>query len=218
MQSMIYGLISFLTASFAFGYGAVRLFKKRKPMYLKLLVCAAGCFAIQQLSYVVNIWCGITQTVSVGMLGIFGCNFFLLSANFGTLDKIVDDEKGSGRARACAVIAPVIMAALAVVAFLSWKNRDLFCAVMWLVMLIPALPASYFNLKHILLPMDPFEFLRATRPCNIAALVFYTVTAAYVICSAKLGNTASGIFSAAMSGSALALSLCAVKGAKKWGI
>ena len=218
MQSVIYGLISFLTASFAFGYGAIKLFKKRKPMYLQLLVCASGCFALQQLSYIVNLWCGVTAVVSIGMLGIFGCNFFLLSANFGTLDKIVDESKGFDKVRAVSIIAPVVMAALTVLAFLSWKDRDMFCAVMWVVMLIPALPASYFNLKHILLPVDPFEFLRATRPCNIAALIFYIVTASYVICLASMGSTISGILSVLMSLSVLAISLCAVKGAKRWGI
>ena len=218
MQNIIFGLVSFLIAAFAFGFGAAKLFKKKKPMYLQILVCAAGCFAIQQLSYVVNIWCDVTAAVSIGMFGIFGCNFFLLSANFGTLDRIVDDGKGSGKARAGAVIAPVITAALAAAAFFAWKGRDMFCAVMWVVMLIPALPASYFNLKHILLPMDPFEFLRATKPCNIAALVFYIITAAYAVCSASLSDTVNGVLSVAMSVSVLALSLCAVKGAKKWGI
>ena len=218
MTDLIYGIASFLIAAFAFGFGAINLFKKKNPMYLQILVCAAGCFALQQLSYVVNIWCNVTAAVSIGMFGIFGCNFFLLSANFGTLDKIVDDGKGTGKARAISVIAPIIMAVLAVIAFLSWKNKDMFCAVMWLIMLIPALPASYFNLKHILLPMDPFEFLRATKPCNIAALLFYVVTAVYVICSANTENAVSGILSVAMSLSVLALSLCAVKGAKKWGI
>lgn len=218
MQNIIFALASFLIAAFGFGYGAAKLFKKKKPMYLQILVSAAGCFALQQLSYVVNIWCNVTAAVSIGMFGIFGCNFFLLSANFGTLDRIVDDGKGSGKARAISVIAPIVMAVLAVAAFLSWKDKDMFCAVMWLVMLIPALPASYFNLKHILLPMDPFEFLRATKPCNIAALVFYTVTAAYVICSASMSSTVSGILSVLMSLSALALSLSAVRGSKKWGI
>ena len=215
MQNITFALASFLIAAFAFGFGAAKLFKKKKPMYLKLLVCAAGCFAIQQLSCVVNIWCGVTAPVSIGMLGIFGCNFFLMSANFGTLDKVVDDGKGSKKARTGAFIAPVIMAALTVAAFLAWKDKDMFCAVMWLVMLLPALPASYYNLKHILLPMDPFEFLRATKPCNIAALAFYIVTAAYVIFSA-VGK--GGALSVAMSVSVLAISLCAVKGAEKWGI
>ena len=218
MQNIIFALASFIVAAFAFLFGAVKLFKKKKPMYLQILVCAAGCFAIEQLSCIVNIWCDVTAAVSIGMFGIFGCNFFLLSANFGTLDKIVDDGKGSAKARAISVFAPVIMAMLSIAAFLSWKDKDMFCAVMWIIMLLPALPASYFNLKHILLPMDPFRFLRATKPCNIAALVFYIVTSAYVICLASMGDTVSGILSVLMSVSVLALSMCAVKGAEKWGI
>ena len=215
MIDLTFALISFLIAAFAFGLGAARLFKKKKPLYLQLLVCAAGCFAIQQLSYAVNIWCDVTAAVSIGMFGIFGCNFFLLSANFGTIDRIVDDGKGSGKARKLAFAAPAVMAVLTVAAFLAWRGKDRFCAVMWVVMLIPALPASYFNLKHILLPLDPFEFQRATKPCNLAALVFYIVTAAYGICSAA-GK--GGLLSVLMSLSVLSLSLCAVKGAERWGI
>ena len=218
MQNFFFALTSFLIAVFAFGFGAKKLFKRKKPLYLQLFVCATGCFAIRQLSEVINIWCNVPSGVSIGMLGIFGCNFFLLSANYGTLDKIVDDGKESGRLRSVSALAPIIMMAFSTAAFFSWKDRNIFSAVMWLAMLIPALPASYFNLKHILLPMDPFEFLRATRPCNIAALVFYIITSVYVISSAGLGSTIAGILSILMSLSVLALTLCAVKGAEKWGI
>ena len=127
MQEMVFGLASFLIAVLAFVFGAVKLFKKKKPLYLQLLVCAAGCFAIQQLSYVVNLWCEVNAAVSIGILGIFGCNFFLLSANYGTLDKVVDDGKGSKKARAFAIIAPVIMAVLALFAF--WRGRTKICSV-----------------------------------------------------------------------------------------
>ena len=218
MQEVAFSLTSFLIAAFAFVFGAVKLFRKKKPMYLQILTCAAGCFAIEQLSALVNLWCNVTAAVSIGMLGIFGCNFFLLSANFGTLDKIVDDGKDSKKAKVIAILAPVVMAVLAVFAFLAWKEKDLFGAVMWLLMLLPALPATYFNFKHILLPMDPFEFLRATKPCNIAALVFCLLTAGYVICSASAGILICGIFSVAMSLSMLGMTLGAVKGARKWGI
>ena len=218
MQNIIFGIISFLIADFSFGFGAIKLFKKKIPLYLQMIVCAAGCFAIEQLSYVVNLWCGVAVEPSVGMFGIFGCNFFLLSANFGTLDRIVDDGNGSKTARRVAIIAPLVLAVLDVIAFLSWKDRSMLSAVIWFIMLLPALPASYFNLKHILLPVDPFEILKATRNCNISALVFYAVTAAFVISSASFNYTAGGIFSILMSLSVMGLSLCAVKGAKKWGI
>ena len=219
MQELVFGLASFLIAAIGFGFGAFRLFRSKKPLYLQLFVCAAGCFAVQQMSYVVNLWCGVTRYVSVGMLGIFGCNFFLLSANFGTLDKIVDDGKGTTRkARLAALIAPAVLAALTALAFFEWKDKDLFCAVVGAIVFIPALPASYFNLKHILLPTDPFEFLRCTRPGNIASLAFYLITAAYMICSAFSGVTVCGILFVLMSLAAFALSLCAVKEEKKWGI
>ena len=218
MQHIIFALASFLIAAFAFGFGAAKLFRKRKPMYLQLLVCAAGCFALQQMSRAVNLWCGAEEAVSVGMLGIFGCNFFLLSANYGTLDRIVDDRSRSEKAGRGALVAPAVLGLLAAAVFFLWRKRDLFCAFVWLAVLLPALPASYYNLKHILMPVDPFELLRATRPCNFAALAFYLVTAAYAVCSAAAGSTVSGGVSVLMSLAVLALSVCAVKGAERWGI
>lgn len=218
MKEIYFGAAAFLIAAFACGFGMTRLFKKKKPLYFQLLVCAAGCFCLQMLSYIVNLWCGVTAAVSVGMFGIFGCNFFLLSANFGTLDKIVDDGNGTAKARRLAIIAPVIVGALIAATFMAWKDRDMFCAVMWLIMLLPAMPAAYFNLKHILLPMDPFEFLRATRPCNIAALVFYLVTIAYVMSWAAAAPMLCNILVVLVALSVLSLTLAAVKGAEKWGI
>ena len=218
MEDIVFGLVSFILAAGAFGFGAAKLFKKKKPMYFQLIVCAAGCFAIEQLSVTVNIWCGVYDALSIGMLGIFGCNFFLLSANYGTLDRIVDDGKGSKKARILALIAPVIMAVLIGSVFTVWWGSNKTGAVMWTVMLIPALFASYFNLKHLLLPMDPYEFLRATKPCNIAALVFCIVTAAYAIMLPLGSNVISGTISIAASASMLLLAIFSVKGAKKWGI
>ena len=218
MTKIIFSLASFLIAAFAFGFGAAKLFRAKRPLYLRLLVCAAGCFATEQLSCAVNLWCGSTETVGVGVIGIFGCIFFLLSANFGTLDKIVDDGRDSKKARALALIAPLGLALFICAAFIAWMKQDIICAVVWLLILLPSLPASYFNLKHILLPLDPFEFLRVTKPCNICALFFYTLTAEYVIASAVSTDTVCGILTVLMSLSMLALSLCAVRGAKKWGI
>lgn len=218
MQDTVFSLASFLIAAVAFGFGAVRLFKKKKPLYFQLLVCAAGCFALQMLSHTVNLWCGVTEEVSIGMLGIFGCNFFLLSANYGTLDRVVDDGKGSRGARRLAVLAPVVMAALTALVFFAWLDKNRLCAWMWLLMLLPAVAAAYFNLKHLLLPMDPFELLRATRPCNLAALAFCVLTALYGFASAAAGAAVTDAFTVLMSLSMLALVLCSIKGAKQWGI
>ena len=217
-MEMFFAFASFLIAVSAFIFGAAKLFNKKKPLYLQLFVCAAGCFAIEQLAYAVNVWCSVTAMVSVDMLGIFGCNFFLLSANYGTLDRIVDDGRGTGKARKLAFLAPALMAVLSALVFFAWKDKNLFCAVTCLIVLLPALPASYFNLKHILLPIDPFAFLRATKACNVSALVFYFLTAAYGFCLAAASLPVIGVLSVLLSLSAFALALCAVKGAERWGI
>ncbi len=218
-NDIVVQLVSFIIASFSFAFGATKFFRKRKPLYLQLLLCAAGCFALQQLSGVVNSWCGVNETVSIGMLGIFGCNFFLLSANFGTLDRIVDDGGAQNRpAKRIALAAPLLIAGMIIFAFLSWKDRDLFCACMWVAMLLPALPASYYNLKHILMPLDPFAFLRATKLCNFMALLFYLLIGAYAAVKPGGGWLFSGMLSVAVSLSVSGLVMSAVRGAKQWGI
>ena len=210
-------ILSLLIAVFAFGVGAGNLFKKGTPMYWQLYICAAGCFALRQLSETVNFLCGLRGNISVGMLGIFGCNFFLLSANYGTLDKVVDDGGAENRpARLYALTAPVIMAALIALVFFTWREKNPVCGALWLLMLLPMLPASYFNLKHLRMPLDAFELLRATRPCNLAALGFYLLSAFYAVFRALGKTSAAGVISVLLSVSMLLLVSAAIKGAKKW--
>lgn len=218
-MDLIYGIISFLIAAVAFWLGAINLFGKNKPFYMKLLVCAAGCFMLEQQLLVVNLLCDVHEVFSIGMLGILGCNYFLLSANFGTLDRIVDDGNKKNRvARIMSNIAPIIIILLCVRAFFAWKDKDIICAIMWMLMLLPAIPASYFNLKHILLPVDACEFLKATRNSNIWALILYVVMTFFVSSSASDSSRLVGILSLVMSLSVLAITISAIKGAKKWKI
>ena len=210
-------ILSLLIAVFAFGRGAGKLFKKGVPLYWQLYVCAAGCFALRQLSETVNSLCGLRGNISVGMLGIFGCNFFLLSANYGTLDKVVDDGGAENKpARLYALAAPVIMAALTVPVFFAWRKSDAVCGALWLLVLLPVLPASYFNMKHLLMPLDAFELLRATRGCNLLSLGFYLLSALYAVFRALANTAAAGVTSVVLSVSMLLLVSAAIRGAKKW--
>lgn len=219
MLDLIYGVASFVVAAAAFWLGAIKLFGTKKPLYMKLLVCAAGCFMLEQQLLLINLWCGVKEMFSIGMLGILGCNCFLLSANYGTLDKVVDDGSKKNRmAKLIANIAPITVAILCFNVFLVWKDKDIICAVMWLLMLLPAVPASYFNLKHILLPVDDLGILKATRFCNISALALYVVMSAFAACSASDSSRQVGIFSCLMSLAVLGVTVSAIRGAKKWGI
>ena len=210
-------ILSLLIAAFAFGMGAGRLFKKGTPLYWQLYICAAGCFALRQLSETVNFLCGLRGNIGVGMLGIFGCNFFLLSANYGTLDKVVDDGGVENKpARRLALLAPVVTAALIAPVFFAWRKNDPLCGALWLLVLLPVLPASYFNTKHLLLPLDDFELLRATRPCNLLSLGFYLLSALYAVFCALANTAAAGVTSVLLSVLMLFLVRAAIKGREKW--
>ncbi|HBL40633.1 MAG TPA: hypothetical protein DDY98_03310 [Ruminococcaceae bacterium] len=217
---MIFYLLSFVIAGAAFAFGVARLFRKKKPLYFQLLVCAVGCFAIRQLFDVVSYFCGgFAYEFNIGMLGIFGCVFFLLSANYGQLDRIVDDGSDvNKRAKTVAWAAPAVLAVIIVGVFLAWKDRELVNAVLWVIMLVPAIPASYFNWKHLIMPMDDFGFLRATRVCNVIAFSFYLVTAFSVISLAEHLVVLSYAANVVMSLLMFALAFFADKGAKQWGI
>lgn len=219
MLDLVYGIISFMITTIAFWYGAIKLFGSKKPLYMKLLVCATGCFMLEQQLFLINIWCGVEEMFSIGMLGILGCNYFLLSANYGTLDKVVDDGSKANRTiRIISSIAPIIIVIACINVFLVWKDKDTICALMWVLMLLPAIPASYLNLKHILLPVDDFGFLKATRLCNISALILYIAMAGFAACSAFDSSRLVGIFSCLMSLAVFGITASAVRGAKKWKI
>lgn len=218
MKDILFQILAFVVAVAAFGFGAVKLFRKEKPLYMQILVCAAGCLAVMQLSFMINMWCDIQESVSINLFGILGCNLFLLSANYGTLDKIVDDGTCTKKTKVTAALSAAITFVLAITPFFAWQPYDMFFAVTIVIVLLPAVPASYFNVKHILLPTDMLGILKATKPCNIVALVFYFFSVLLSALSVFNNLMLDGILSALMSVSMLVLVWLAVKGAKKWGI
>lgn len=213
-------LTSTIISMGAFIYGVYKLFRKKRPLYFQLLICAVGCLALEQLYIAVAIWCNIfNPNLNLGMIGLFGCNNFLLSANYGQLDRIVDDgSRANAAARKIAFIAPVILVASLVAITLFIFKTSSKATVLLVVTLFPACIASYFNLKHLIMPMDDFGFLRATRNSNFVALVFYILSVIYVY-GIVLGKTGvQSITIILMSISMLAISIFAVKGVKRWEI
>lgn len=218
-MTLILQWLSFGIAAAAFINGARLFFKKKKPMYFQLLTCAAGCFMLKALSEVVTALCGGSELpVTVGLLGLFGCLFFLLSANYGQLDGIVDDRaEKSGRARALAFAAPLLLGA-ALITLLVLSNVGTFSVIVYAIVLVPLLPASYFNLKHLLLPIDPFGFLRATRLCNVTALLFCLLCVAQFAANVFLPEPWGAVVTAVSAADMFLLVLASEGGMKQWGI
>ena len=211
-------LIATVISVAAFSYGAFRLFRNKIPFYFKIVVFAAGCCALEEISSLVTYLCGgFENYLTVGSLGTFGCYFFLLSVNYGQIDGVVDDKSPECiKASRIALIAPAVLAAVLIYSFIDMlKISDPLTAGLGLAISAPMPFAAYFNLKHLLIKDDAFGFLKTTRAYNIAALIYCLFGAAYTYSFLRNSAlcTATEI---ALPFALFGMVIAAVKGAKIW--
>lgn len=213
---MIYHVISCVLAVAATIYGVVSLFRKGKAMYFQLIVCAAACFSLKELWIVVNL---LSQSVQgengIQLFGLFGCYCFLLSANFGTFDRIVDETKGKSHTRATllGLLAPMCLLVLYLVGAMTSKDHRF----LLLIISIPTFVSSYYNFNHLLLPLDEIGLLKATRPIDVMSLVFFGFESVFTFSSLNEIPVLAGICGIVSAGIVVSLVILSVKGAKQWG-
>lgn len=218
MENPIFTLLLFSLSLGAFLYGAIALFRKKTPLYFQLIVCAAGCYALEELCSLVTFLCGgFEYPITVSAFGTFGCFFFLLSANYGQLDGVVDDGTPEyQKARRLSLLAPVFVGGILLLClFKAYQSFGVFAVVSLALIYAPMLFASYFNLKHLLIPVDAFGFLKATRLYNVWALLFYGAQILYLT-AYSFQIPVDRITTSLISLTLLGMVIAAVKGAKLW--
>ena len=205
---------------FAFVHGAVRLLKKGKPLYCQIIMWAVGCYCLQGIEDCVVYICGdFSDTGIVGQIAMCGFVFALLSANYGTIDNIVDDRsQNNEKYRRLALIAPIAYGIASFFAVAHIFPIDNFVACIYGIPFLAMTAASYFNLKHLLLPKDELGILACTRMINIICLIFYAFAMLLIIVYGRVSDTISNILNVIMSVLVLALTLAAEKGEKTWPI
>lgn len=195
----------------------MKIRKKRAALYFKIYLGAAACYALFLLYDVTSVLCGILQMpVDVGDIGVLGCGAFLFSANFGQMDGLVDEKtKGSGFSRTVSLLAPVCLLALyCLLAFSS--DASLPFQLSGIVPVLSGVCASYYHLKHLLLPADSLGLLSILRPGNLLALLFLLCNTLFTGAAVAGYGTVREIAGILAAGLLCALSICAVKEAKKW--
>lgn len=184
-SSLLLELLPLLASGFGFIRGFRRFFRNGVALYLQLIVCALGCFMLGKLFGVISFFTvgGLPEHFHVGYLGTFGCFMFLFSANFGQMDGLIDDgSKATRKYRFWSLSAPGILTLGMVPLFFSPASVTM--QIVTVIVLIPALLSSYFNLKHLIFPDMGFGFVKAIRPCNFCAL------ALAVLCQMELISSA----------------------------
>lgn len=218
MTIMVF-VLSLLILGFSFVYCAVHVMDRKKPLLYKLYFFSIGCYLLGVVyNTVVYICGGFEREAGVQLFCTFGTICFILSANYDQIDGLVDPGEEGKKARILALIAPaLVLASMVALWFVMPKGGfDRFDIVCILLVFIPILPASYFNLKHLILPLDDFNILINTKWCNVAALCYYVALITYYFACASGSDLLITVMSLLCMIPFLGLSLASVKGVKEW--
>ena len=158
-------------------WGAVISFGKRSALFLQIVACGLGCMALGnvfafslQLTSAGETFRHISSGFHIGLLGYFGLFSFLFSASFGQIDGLGDDKsKQLRKYRIIAFAAPAAAIAILLLMLdtgISWQMMVVYC-----VLFLPAILASYYNLKHLIIPDVEDGILAAIRKYNLFVLI-----------------------------------------------
>jgi hypothetical protein len=175
-------------AAVSFFFGAVKYLRPHKPLYASMIVLGVGCVMIGRAYSFLRILTGLpTEGVfHVGILGTVGAFAFFFSANFGQIDSLVDGG-GSGfvKYRILGSLG-VIVVALEYVFILSSPDT-LAVKISDGIAAAVIAGASYFHVKHILIPDVDYGVVKCQRGYNILALIYG------ILCMLEMGFSANGL-------------------------
>ena len=215
---MITFLIPMLISFAATAIAIIKL--KDKPLYFRIYSWASVCCSLSFLSDTVNYISGNFEFgyLTIALISQFGMYYSLFSANFAQLDSVVDDRDNNvnRKFRYIALGVSLLVGIIFLNQFCLWQKQGILYAVFMTGSLLPIVPAMYYSLKHLLLPMDEMCFLQGTRLCNVFDLLLYCaqILLEYsMIFSIELQTVIIKNLIAVLMG---LIVLSAVKGAKRW--
>lgn len=203
-------------AMFGFCYGAKYYFKPKKALFPQIVVCGLGCLALGQLFSLVKLIFGQQyNSFDVGMLAPIGFYFFLLSANYGQMDSLLENKLRENRKYSyIAFAAPAVILLALIPLWLS--QSDISIKIVYTVLFVMCAAAAYFNLKHAIFVDVPDGIIDTIRWYNRIALMIESVNVAVVICYVCNFQLARGILLIVEAGLCAGLMPVFKKEAKKW--
>ena len=215
---LIANIIVCACALAGFIYGGIEFFRPRKALYAQMITLSLGCVAFGRLFNVVRLLTGgtLTDNFQLGFLGMIGSLMFFFSANYGTVDSLVDDRsKGFRKYRLIALAAPVAAILMYAGLFLLSDVSDMW-RILGAVLTAFVMAASYFNLKHLIFPDVDFGVVKCLRPYNLLALI-YSVSIFVECCAMSRDNELLTLICCCVTGLITAAMIpTVVRGIKKW--
>ena len=171
---LITNIIICVCAFAGFTYGIVRFFKPRKAVYAQMIALSVGCVAFGRLYQVVRLLTGgdMFNGFQLGVFGVIGSLMFLFSANFGAMDSLADDKsKTLGKYRIIALSAPAA-ALILYILFICFTDLPRSVKIASALVTVFVMQASYFHLKHLILPDVDYGIINCLKTYNLLALIY----------------------------------------------
>lgn len=214
MSILLFESIAFGISIIAFLYGVIKVFIPNVPIYYKMIISAVGCYVLEELWVIVNALCGVeNDTFSIRLIGIIGCYCTFLTANSRALTNLLGkDVLNNRKSKYLALIAPAAIFALSFAAILKVDKSK---AVIMILVFLPLIVDSYYELKCLLTPMDDKGLLKQIKIINALVLIEYAISMSYTFVQELNVLLVMDVISAI--GMALIV-LTSRKGAIKWKI
>ena len=172
----------FICACAGLAYGLTATYRRKQPLYFRLMIFPIACQLFSRAFYIVTLLCygELPDGFNIGFLGFAAFFLFLYLPNVGAIDNLLDEaDRGYSRYRLLALILPAAELALAVFA-LTYDAVSLDVRISYAVLLLLAGFAGYFNLKHLIIPDVEGGIIGALRHFNALCIVFELLTLAEV--------------------------------------
>ncbi len=172
----------FVCACAGLAYGLTVTYRRKQPLYFRLMIFSIACQVFSRAFYIVTLLCygELPDGFNIGFLGYAAFFLFLFLPNVGAIDHLLDEsDRGYAKYRLLALILPAAELALAVFAML-YDAVPLDVRISYAVLLLLAGLAGYFNLKHLLTPDVEGGIIRALRRFNALCIALELLTLAEV--------------------------------------
>ena len=169
----------------------------------------------------INYYCDsydLMTSFTAGTLAYLGCYSFLLCANIGALNRVVN-ENSNVKVILLSLIAPAVSVALHIWYLPLIMPLDPIVGVFLLLFFPLSASCAYLNLKHLLMKPDAMGFLLGIRGCDICTLIIiFSSIVGLPLYWYFDGTPLPYLMDLASSIALFGLVISAIKGAKAWEI
>lgn len=198
--------------------GAVKFFRKKKPLYSQMVTVALGCAALGRLYNISVMICGngIPKTFNTGILATIGFSMFIFGANYGEMDSLCDmNFKRNKKLKWAALAVPALLIITAAVIF-AGSSGSMVLRITYCAEILFIASASYYNFKHLCTQDIELGIIGSLRKYNMLTLMLELLYTAEIALDAfELTNIKSVVYGL-MSGCMLMIIPVLDKGMSKW--